>query len=64
MVLTVAHLNADGGPCQCEPHCGEPSHLKAMCQRCHLRYDHVRHVRNARNTRRKRLAVGELPGVS
>ena len=44
IVLTVAHLNAPGGPCQCEPRCGIDAHVKAMCQRCHLRYDIDRHV--------------------
>lgn len=60
VVLTVAHLNADGGVCECDPKCGNPEHLKAMCQRCHLRYDHPRHVRNARRTRHKRKAHREL----
>ncbi len=46
IMLTVAHLNAPGGPCQCHPLCSIETHVKAMCQRCHLRYDvdlHVRH---------------------
>ena len=51
VMLTVAHLNARGGPCQCEPHCADPAHLKAMCQRCHLRYDVPRHRMNARTRR-------------
>jgi hypothetical protein len=55
IVLTVAHLNADGGPCRCEPLCGDPEHLRAMCQRCHLRYDAPLHRRHASATRyRKR----------
>ena len=41
IMLTVAHLNAPGGPCQCVPHCAIPEHVKAMCQRCHLRYDNA-----------------------
>lgn len=60
VVLTVAHLNADGGPCRCDPLCGNPEHLKAMCQRCHLRYDHPMHVRNARATVRGKKAAGDL----
>jgi hypothetical protein len=32
VVLTVAHL------CH-KPKCARRSHLKSMCQRCHLRYD-------------------------
>lgn len=60
VVLTVAHLNAEGGPCQCSPLCGNPEHLRAMCQRCHLRYDHAMHVRNARATVRGKKAAGDL----
>ena len=51
IMLTVAHLNAPGGPCQCDPHCGNPDHLKAMCQRCHLRYDIERHVESGTRKR-------------
>lgn len=51
VMLTVAHLNAEGGICQCEPRCSNPSHLKAMCQRCHLRYDLKRHQENAAASR-------------
>jgi hypothetical protein len=47
----VAHLDADGGPCKHKNPCAQRSHLKAMCQRCHLRYDHPRHMANARATR-------------
>jgi len=60
VVLTVAHLNHEGGPCDCDPRCADPEHVKAMCQRCHLRLDHPRHVRNAKRTRFERKAVGEL----
>jgi hypothetical protein len=53
--LTVAHLNAPGGPCQCEPLCAIAAHVRAMCNRCHLRYDRVLHRRHASATRyRKR----------
>ena len=61
IVLTVAHLNGPGGPCQCEPLCGEDGHLKAMCQRCHLRYDQALHQRNAAATRRRKMNNLELP---
>lgn len=48
IVLTVAHLNHDPQDCR-------PENLKAMCQRCHLRYDVALHRRNASATRyRKR----------
>jgi hypothetical protein len=53
VVLTVAHL--DHQPENCEP-----SNLKAMCQRCHLRYDHDHHQRNAYQTRRKHKAAKDL----
>ena len=46
IVLTVAHL--DHTPENCDE-----KNLKAMCQRCHLRYDHDHHQRNAYETRRK-----------
>lgn len=55
IMLTVAHL------CTCEPLCQEPSHLKAMCQRCHLRVDRVLHAQHAAETRRRqREAAGQL----
>src|SRR5262245_45203479 len=57
---TVAHLNAEGGPCRCDPLCAEPGHVKAMCNRCHLRYDVRLHVRRAAATRRARLNNLEL----
>ena len=53
VVLTVAHLNHDGMDCR-------PENLKAMCQRCHLRYDHDLHQQHARMTRRGRKAHAEL----
>ena len=44
VILTTAHL------CECDPPCVIPEHVKAMCNRCHLRIDvdlHQRHrVRN------------------
>ena len=57
VVLTVAHLWQ--GPCaECHERgekCGIDSHLKAMCNRCHLRYDIKHHMANAARTRdRKR----------
>jgi hypothetical protein len=58
VILTVAHLGVpkpDGTP-------GDPhdkldvrdENLKAMCQRCHLRYDLKEHMKNAANTRRRK----------
>lgn len=46
VVLSTAHLNAPGGPCDCYPLCAETDHLKAMCSKCHLRYDAARHAWN------------------
>jgi hypothetical protein len=67
VTLTVAHLDADGGPCTCKRDtgikCAEPTHLKAMCNRCHLRYDAPHHQRNARETRQRKQAVATLPGM-
>ena len=45
VVLTTAHLNHQPEDCSDE-------NLKAMCQRCHLRYDTAHHQRNAAQTRR------------
>ena len=44
VVLTVAHLNHLISDCRDE-------NLKAMCQRCHLRYDSKHHQKNAAKTR-------------
>lgn len=53
VMLTVAHLNHDPADCRDE-------NLKAMCNRCHLRYDQPHHQRNAARTRkRKRIEAGE-----
>jgi 5-methylcytosine-specific restriction endonuclease McrA len=54
VVLTVAHL--DHTPQNCND-----GNLKALCQRCHLRYDSSHHIANAAATRRaKKLAGGQL----
>ena len=53
IVLTVAHL--DHTPENCED-----TNLKAMCQRCHLRYDQELHQQHSRETRRNRKAIGDL----
>lgn len=53
IVLTVAHL--DHTPENCDE-----SNLKAMCQRCHLRYDAPRKAREIKERRRKKKACGEL----
>jgi hypothetical protein len=45
IVLTVAHMNHQPMDCR-------PENLKAMCQRCHLRYDVDHHKKNSAATRR------------
>lgn len=54
VVLTVAHLNHVPEDCR-------PENLRAMCQRCHLRYDVELHVRVARANRRSRRERGTPP---
>lgn len=60
VILTTAHLWQ--GPCA-EHHrdgikCGDPEHLKEMCQACHLAYDLEHHVaRRAANRHAKRAAA-------
>jgi hypothetical protein len=45
VVLTVAHLDHD------KTH-ADPARLKAMCQRCHLKYDLPRHISNRKYGRK------------
>jgi hypothetical protein len=63
VVLTVAHLWR--GPCAAHhaagEKCGIVTHLKAMCQACHLAYDMPHHVRRAWETRWARRRNLELP---
>lgn len=54
IVLPAAHV------CTCAPLCSEPTHLLAMCQRCHLRLDGALHAAHAAETRRmQRIAQGQ-----
>jgi 5-methylcytosine-specific restriction endonuclease McrA len=53
IVLTVAHL--DHTP----EHCDDDN-LRALCQKCHLKYDQEHHQRNARETRRARKAIEDM----
>lgn len=53
IILTVAHLNHTPEDCREE-------NLKAMCQRCHLRYDMELHQRHAADTRRANRRTLEL----
>lgn len=54
IVLTIAHLG-DPSPENCAD-----DNLKAMCQRCHLRYDVPQHQENAAATRRAAKQNREL----
>lgn len=55
VVLTTAHL------CKCDPLCADPEHVKAMCNRCHLRVDVELHVKHAAaNRMRKKESAGQL----
>lgn len=45
VMLTTAHT------CDCDPPCGDESHLLALCQLHHLRLDNPMHHRHARVTR-------------
>lgn len=51
IVLTVAHLDHN-------PANNAPENLRALCQRCHLRYDQKIHAASARRTRARR--TGQL----
>ena len=63
VVLTTAHLC--GEDCLDVPEgkrvCGNRDHLRAMCNRCHLRLDGPHHRRiQAENRREKRKQQGQL----
>lgn len=51
VVLTIAHLDHDE-----ENHFVKDDRLKAMCQRCHLRYD----IEGKKKRRKNKKAVGDL----
>lgn len=53
VVLTIAHL--DHVPENCAP-----ENLRALCQRCHLRYDAEHHAANSYMTRKAKLGNLEL----
>lgn len=56
VVLTVAHLDAEGDVCDCQPRtgflCANPAHVKAMCQKCHNTYDVPKRRKNRMETTR------------
>ena len=49
VVLTTAHQ------CNCCPLCSDPGHLKAMCNRCHMRIDIALHYQHRLRNERLRL---------
>lgn len=53
IVLTVAHLDHDLTN-------NNYDNLKALCQKCHLNYDHKHHMKNSRITRNKKKGLQEL----
>ncbi len=57
IVLTVAHLDHARGVCRCKKtygfKCAKPSHVRALCQSCHLSLDRPRHLA----VRAKKLAA-------
>jgi hypothetical protein len=55
IVLTIAHLDHQPENCDDE-------NLRALCQRCHLRYDQQHHAETAYRTRREGKAVADLFG--
>jgi hypothetical protein len=58
IILTTAHLDHN-------PANNEDSNLVALCQRCHLAYDHKHHAENAKRTRLlKQYTAWELCGDS
>lgn len=65
IVLTIAHLdhvpeNCDGMDQGQPAPPVEDANLRALCQRCHLKYDAQHHAETARETRRNKLAVRDL----
>jgi hypothetical protein len=63
VVLTVAHLGVakpDGTPGdKHDKQDCRPENLAALCQRCHLAFDHPDHIRHARETRERRRCERE-----
>ena len=53
VMLTVAHLCHDSK-------CDDETHLRAMCNRCHLRYDRKLHAQHAAETRDRKRGQNRL----
>lgn len=54
VVLTIAHLDHD-------PTNNDPSNLRALCQRCHLKYDAEHHAETRAKTRAAKDKSLEIP---
>lgn len=52
IILTIAHLDHDK-----QNHNISIDRLRALCQRCHLRYDVQNHVRNRKNKNQFKLEI-------
>lgn len=54
IVLTVAHLDHEGGICDCKARtgrkCARADHCLALCQRCHLLMDLPHHIAKRQET--------------
>lgn len=57
IVLTIAHLDHD-------PTNNDPSNLRALCQRCHNRYDRAHRQVNAARTRQERVGSIHIADAS
>ena len=53
VVLTIAHMDQDPGN-------NDRANLRALCQRCHNRWDSAARSRNAAATRARKLGAGTL----
>jgi len=53
IVLTIAHLDHNAMN-------NDPSNLRALCQRCHLKKDQALHQKNSRETRDKKKGLQNL----
>lgn len=56
VVLTIAHMDHD------ESH-SDPERCRALCQRCHLRWDAPHHARNAAKTRAAKSPQMTMEGL-
>ena len=54
VVLTVAHLDHEGGVCECKARtgrkCARPDHVLALCQKHHLALDLPKHIAKRQRT--------------